>query len=205
MSTIFTKLYDSTAMTRPVAANVMPTQDSTGNLANTIRQDQTTAMSGRFRICTLSGNIGALATLGTDTAGVNGTVWFADIFIPDASRVITGVGVLNGGTVATDKIIVSLHDSSGVLLANSTLAGTNMASTNVFQETSFTATYTTLRPGRFWISVQTNGANANIRTIATATWIDVLTNNVAGTFGTIPTLTPATSFAAGKGPIAYIF
>src|SRR6185369_10945715 len=204
MSTTFTKLYDSSAMTRPVAANVIPTQDSTGSTATTIRHDQLVPMTGRYRVCTLSGNLGTLSSLGTDTAGVNGTVWFADVFIPFVGT-FTGIGVLNGGTVATDKIIVALHDSSGAVLANSALAGTNMASTNVFQETAFTATYTTLRPGRFWISVQTNGANANIRTIATATWIDVLTNNVAGTFGTLPTLTPATSFAAGKGPIAYLY
>jgi hypothetical protein len=204
MSTVFTKLYDSSAITRPVASNVIPTQDSTGATATTVRHDQLVPMTGRYRVCTLSGNLGTLSSLGTDTAGVNGTVWFADVFIPFVGT-FTGVGVLNGGTVATDKIIVGLHDSSGVLLANSALAGTNMASTNVFQETAFTATYTTLRPGRFWISVQTNGANANIRTIATATWIDVLTNNVAGTFGTVPTLTPATSFAAGKGPIAYLY
>jgi hypothetical protein len=161
-------------------------------------------MSGRFRVCTLAGNLGTLSSLGTDTAGVNGTIWFADVFIPFVST-FTGVGVLNGGTVATDKIIVALYDSAGTLLANSALAGTSMASTNVFQETSFTATFTTLRPGRHWIAVQTNGANANIRTIATATWIDVLTNNVAGVFGTLPALTPATTFTAGKGPIAYLF
>jgi hypothetical protein len=127
------------------------------------------------------------------------------VFIPVAGVTLTGIGVLNGGTVATDKIIVALYDSTGALLASSALAGTNMASTNVFQETAFTATYTTLRPGRFWIAVQTNGANANIRTIATATWIDVLTSNVAGTFGTLPALTPPTTFTAGKGPIAYVY
>lgn len=204
MSTVFTKLYDSSAMTRPVAANVIPTQDSTGSLANTIRHDQLQAMTGNYRVPVLSGSHGTLSSLGTDTAGVNGTVWFSSIFVPFVAT-FTGIGVLNGGTVATDKIIVSLYDSSGALLANSALAGTSMATINVFQETAFTATYTTLRPGRFWIGVQTNGANANIRTIATATWIDVLTTNVAGTFGTLPALTPPTTFTAGKGPIAYLY
>ena len=74
MSTTFTKLYDSSAMTRPVAANVIPTQDSTGSTATTIRHDQLVPMTVRYRVCTLSGNLGTLSSLGTDTAGVNGTV-----------------------------------------------------------------------------------------------------------------------------------
>lgn len=197
--------FDSALVTLPVASSTFPVLLASNAGAKNHTLDAVSAFTGRYRFCTLTGNLGTLSGLGTDTAGVNGTTWFADVFIPVAGKVCTGIGVLNGGTVATDKIIVSLYDANGVLLANSATAGTNMASTNVFQETAFTATYTILKPGRFWIGAQTNGANANIRTIATATWIDVLTTNVAGTFATIPALTPPTTFTAGKGPIAYVY
>lgn len=205
MSGFSAKLYDGIAtITRALSGNVIPTQDSTGVLASTIRHDQLVPMTGNYRIPVLSGSHGTLSSLGTDTAGVNGTIWFSSVFVPMITS-FTGIGILNGGTVATDKIIVAVYDSAGNLLANSALAGTSMATINVFQETAFTAAWTPTKPGRHWIACQTNGANANIRTIATATWIDVLTNNVAGTFGTLPALTPATSFAAGKGPIAYLY
>lgn len=205
MSTIFTKLYDSSAMTRPVAANVIPTQDSTGNTANTVKQDQLVPMSGRFRYLTVGGNLGTLSSLGTSTTPVAGTIYWADVFIPEASKLLTGIAVLNAATVGTNKWIYGLYDSSGALLANTALAGVLTANANTFQEIAFTATYTTTKPGRFWIGAQLDGTTDRFRTIAAATWVDVLTTSATGSFGTLTALTPPTTFTADKGPIAYVY
>ncbi len=208
MSTIFTKLYDSSATTRPLAASVIPTQDSTGNSAGTIRHDQLCAMTGRYRYCTISGNLGTLSSLGTSTTVVADTTYYADVFIPAGGILLTGIGWLNGTTATTNRTIVSLYDSGGTLLANSVLTsgGTLIATSNIFQQANFTATYTTLRPGRFWIGYQQNGTTATPRTIATATWVDVLTGSAAGVNAVAaPTITPPTTFTADVGPIAYVF
>lgn len=197
--------FDSALATLPVASSTFPVLLTAGAGAKNHTLDAIAPFTGRYRFCTLSGNLGTLSSLGTDTAGINGTTWFADVYIPVVAKSLTGIGVLHGGTVATDKMIVSLYDSTGALLANSATAGVSMAGTNAFQEYPFTAAYTILKPGRYWLGAQTNGANATIRTIAAATWIDVLATNVSGTFATIPALTPPTTFTAGKGPVAYAY
>jgi hypothetical protein len=61
-------------------------------------------------------------------------------------------------------------------------------------------------PAQYWIAIQGNGTAAGaIQTIPASTFVDVLTNVVAGTFGTVPaTITPPTTFTAGQGPIVYV-
>lgn len=164
--------------------------------------------TGRYRFCTLQGNLGTLSSLGTSTTVVADKTYYADIFIPLPNMVITGIGFLNGTTATTDKTIVSLYNAAGTLLANSLITGggTLIATSNVFQQVAFTAPYTTLNPGRFWIGYQQNGTTATPRTIATATWIDVLTGSATGVNAVAaPTITPPTSFTADIGPIAYVY
>jgi hypothetical protein len=161
-------------MTRPVAANVIPTQDSTGSTA-TFRHDQLVAMTGRYRVCTL-GNLGTLSARHR-----------------------------YGGRQRHDLVCGCLPTIRRHLYGHRRSQrrhGRNTRSSS--RSTTRPALYspTRLLPGPTWRpptcsrkrhgdlhdvgrpvldSCQTNGANANIRTIATATWIDVLTNNVAGT------------------------
>lgn len=121
MSTVFTANYDSPAATRAAAGGIEPCQIS--GLAKTTTTDQKVPFTGRFRFCNLSGNLGTLSSLGTSTAGIATQTWYTDIFIPLASVLLTGIGVLNAATVGTDKGLVSLYDSTGALLANSAVAG----------------------------------------------------------------------------------
>jgi hypothetical protein len=208
MSTIFTKYYDSPALTRPIATSVVPTQAVTTGSPGILNQDQLVPFVGRYRFPTITGNLGTLSSLGTSTTVVADKTYYADIFIPLASVTLTGIGFLNGTTATTDKAIVSLYDSAGTLLANSlvTGGGTLIATSNVFQQLAFTAAYITIKPGRYWIGYQQNGTTATPRTIATATWIDVLTGSATGVNAVAaPTITPPTTFTADVGPVAYAY
>jgi hypothetical protein len=161
--------------------------------------------TGRSRYSTVSIGSVAYASFGTSTTPVAGTLYCAEAFLP-RNMTLTGIGVLNGGTVGTDKWIVALYGSAGgSVLANSALAGTTTSGANAFQEIAFTATYAAVGPARYWVCGQLNGTTDRLRTVAASTFIDVLTNSTAGSFGTMPSLTAPTTFAADVGPAAYIY
>ena len=170
-----------------------------------VSASQALPVTGRFRFLTAPVGWAAYGSTGTNTTLVAGTTLFADVVILKPTFALTGIGVLNGATVGTDKGIVYLYDSAGNLLANSALAGATTSGANAFQQYVFTAPYTTLNPGRFWIGYQSNGTTDTLRTIAASTWADVLTTGVTGTFGTAATLTPPATFTADKGPYAYVY
>jgi hypothetical protein len=200
--------FDSAAATTAPSGSTFPILLGSNAGARTATVDLISPYTGRYRFCTLQGNLGTLSSLGTSTTVVADKTYYADIFIPRANMLLTGIGFLNGTTATTDKAIVSLYNSAGTLLANSlvTGGGTTIATSNVFQQVAFTSTYTTLQPGRFWIGYQQNGTTATPRTIATATWIDVLTGSATGTNAVAaPTITPPTTFTADVGPIAYVY
>lgn len=200
--------FDSSAATSVPSTATIPILLAANAGARTAGISLVSPYTGRYRFCTIQGNLGTLSSLGTSTTVVADKTYYADIFIPLANMVITGVGFLNGTTATTDKTIVSLYNAAGTLLANSlvTGGGTLIATSNIFQQVSFTAPYTTLNPGRFWIGYQQNGTTATPRTIATATWVDVLTGSATGVNATAaPTITPPTTFTADVGPIAYVF
>lgn len=157
----------------------------------------------RFRYPTVPLGSVAYGSFGTSTTPVAGTVYFAELHITEAMT-ITGIGVLTGTAAGTDKYIVSIYSAAGTLLANSALAGTTFPSTNSLQQADFTATYAAA-PGEYWIGVQINGTTDRFRTIAANTFIDVRTKSVTGSFGTLPALTPPTTFTADVGPIAYVY
>lgn len=198
--------FDSGAGTRGVATMTIPVLQAANAGAKNLTLDQVAPFTGRFRHMAIGGNLGTLSSLGTSTAGIATQTWYIDVFIPLPGTLLTGIGILNAATVGTDKGLVSLYDSTGALVANSALAGVTTSGANAFQQYPFTATYTTLKPGRFWIGYTSNGTTDNFRTVATATWIDVLsTIATGGTFGTIVALSPPTTFTAGQGPISYAY
>lgn len=190
----------------------------TGDLAvtGTLAITSTTTLTGA---ATLTGGIvatvdrvstipiGAVAygSLGNNTTPVAGTVYYTSLWLP-ANKTITGIAMLNGTAVGTDKIIVALYSSDGqTLLANSALAGTTCSGTDAFQEVAFTGTYAAKGPGRYWVAVQVNGTTCRLRNIAASTYLN-FTGSAAGSFGTLPaTITPPTTTAANVGPIAYAY
>ncbi len=148
-----------------------------------------------------SGGVGvALATSGNDTANTNGDVYWCQTFIP-CNTTITGVNYLIGSVGGTDKVIVALYSSTGVLLANSALAGVTTGTAANFQAVPFTAPYAAVGPAVYYVAVQMNGTTAKWRS-HTAPGLTFVTGTVAGTFGTLAAITPGTTYTANKGPIA---
>jgi hypothetical protein len=200
--------FDSTAAASVPSTATLPILLASNAGARTAGASLIAPYTGRYRYCTIEGNLGTLSSLGTSTTVTADKTYYADIFIPLPNMVITGIGFLNGTTATTDKAIVSLYNAAGTLLANSVVTGggTLIATSNIFQQVAFTAPYTTLNPGRFWIGYQQNGTTATPRTIATATWVNVLTGSATGTNAVAaPTITPPTTFTADVGPIAYVY
>ena len=147
----------------------------------------------------------ALTTYETNgVAPVAGSWNLTEIFVP-FWQTWTGIGKLNGTTVATDKNIVALFGTDGKLLANSDPAGTTTATASVFQNQAF-LTPITLPPGRYFLGVQSNGTTDTLRHILAANGSNVCTSETAGTFGTIPaSLTPPATFTTAKGVITQLY
>jgi hypothetical protein len=154
----------------------------------------------------------AYTSFGNATTNVAAEVFFASIWVP-GDETVTNINILNGGTVGTDKGIVSLYNSAGTLLASSAIAGIATAGANTFQAYPLTLSAAGVAitniaiqgPGRYWIGYQPNGTTDNFRTVAASTFVNVRSTGVTGgTFGTLPNLTTPGTFTANVGPIAYL-
>lgn len=144
----------------------------------------------------------ALQTTGTDTAGVNGTIFISEIFVP-ANMTLTGISYLIGSVGGTDKVIVALFSSAGAIVANSILdTSVTVGTAATFQRVPFTATYAAIGPGKYFVGVQYNGATAKIRTQAGG---DASVTSVAQTFATLVAITPPTTWTVSLGPIAMLY
>jgi hypothetical protein len=192
-------------------ANLNEWKNSAGSVlasvtaAGVIAPSSGMSLTGRTKYSTVPIGFTAYGSFGTNTTLVAGTIYWAEIFVP-RNVTLTGVGVLNGATVGTDKWIVGLYASAGgAVLANSALAGTSSSGADAFQEIAFTATYAAVGPARYWIAFQSNGTTDKIRTIAANTFVDTLTKSATGSFGTLSSLTVPTTFTADAGPIAYVY
>lgn len=150
----------------------------------------------------------AYGSLGTNTSDIAGQVWVTSIFIP-VTKTITKLAVLQGGTATTDSVVMGIYNSAGTLIGNTALAGTALSGANTFLEVALANPVggsLVLTPGIYYLSVQGNGATAGaIRTVATLTYIDVVSQVNAGVFGTLPAITPPTTFTAGQAPIMSVF
>ncbi len=148
--------------------------------------------------------IGAVAygSLGTSAVHVAGSIYVSEIQVL-GWKTVTGIGILNGATAATDNVIYALYDTNGKLLANTALAGTLAAGTNAFQQIALTSSIA-LKPGRYFLAFQANGTTTTTRRIAASTYLN-FASVTAGSFGTLPSLTPPTSTASDTGPIGYLY
>lgn len=159
--------------------------------------------------------IGAVAygSLGTNTTDVAGQLWVSSFQLPLDRATLTGIACLQGATATTDKIIGALYKvnlagdtTMATLVANSALAGTNLATGDTFKVLAFTTAYTA-KAGKYMMVVQGNGTAAGaIRTVAASTYITVAGGSIAGTFGTLTSqITYPTTFTADKAPICYVY
>jgi hypothetical protein len=156
----------------------------------------------------LAPNSGATAYTSTGTATTEAS---AELYCTEAdlsfNKLLTGIAVLNGGTVGTDKHLVALYDASGNLLANSAVAGATTSGANTYQTFAFTTQYFAIGPAQYFACVQSNGTTDNIRMLVTGTQDTYLTKGITGgTFGTVPaTITVPTSFTTAVGPYQFLY
>ncbi len=151
--------------------------------------------------------LGSAALTGYETNGVAvtaGAISLTEIYVPYTQQ-WTGVGVLNGTTVGTHKVLVGLYGTNGALLANSALAGVTSASASVFQNVAFTAPIT-LVPGRYFTAIQFEGTTPTPRHLLAANGSNVCCSTVAGTFGTLPaTIAVPITFTTAVGIISQLY
>lgn len=146
----------------------------------------------------------ALTAAGASSVHVAGTMNISEIFIPHWNT-WKGLSVLNGTIVGTDNMLVALYGGSGILLANSAVAGTLSAGASTFQARDFLFPIT-LPPGRYFCGVQSNGTTATSNKFVAANGVNVLTTSVAGTFGTVPsTITVPTTFTTAVGCVCQLY
>lgn len=144
------------------------------------------------------------ATSGTDTACTNGTAYVGSIQIP-GNMTITGISYLVGSVGGTDKVIVSLHDSTGAVVAASAAAGVTVGTAAQVQAVAFTAPVAVTGPATYFIALTFNGTTAKFRSVPAYTQGGVIGNGVTQTFGTTAAFTPPTTFTADKVPVAFVY
>ena len=159
------------------------------------------ASGGTFRWA--NGGSVALATSGTDTACSNGDRYWVGVSL-DVNATLTGISYLIGSVGGTDKVIVELRNTAGVLVATSALAGATVGTAANLQSVDFIAPVA-VTAGQYYAVVQFNGTTAKFRTYPIP-GSPFVASTAAGTFGTpVASITPGTTFTASKGPICLTY
>lgn len=142
-------------------------------------------------------------TSGTSVTTVAGTIYWAAIPVL-WNATITGIILSVGSTGGTDKFIAGLYNSAGVLIANSDLAGITVGTANTKQKYVFTSATMVNGPGTYYVAVQSNGTTAKFLAFSNATE-GFVTGSAAGSFGTLPSITPGTTYTVNVGPYATLY
>jgi hypothetical protein len=139
---------------------------------------------------------------GGNTTPTAGQWYYADLFIP-FTVTLTGIiaGCPSGG--GTDKWIAAIFPAAGgAALANSATAGvtTPSSGTNSNFKLPFTATVTLPGPAVYKAALQSNGTGAKFEAFDNAVE-GFVTGIQSGSFGTIPSLSPGSTYNVNTGPM----
>ena len=147
-----------------------------------------------------------LSAYGTDAAAADDkTVYLCSLFVP-VNCTVTGIATLNGTNITTDKICNYLFNASGTALGQSAAAGTAPTPADTFQATDLTSPVAITGPAVYFIGRQHNGTTIGFQSIPTAKGYRPLAGSVAGSsFGAETSVTPPTTFTAGKGPFGFLY
>jgi hypothetical protein len=123
------------------------------------------------------------------------------------SKLLTGLKVLNGTTVGTDKHLVLLYDAGGNLLANSAAAGVTTAGASTYQAISFTTPYYAVGPASYFGCFTSNGTTDTVRHLITSMDQGLLAGKITGlVFGTqAATIAPPATFTTAVGAYLQLF
>lgn len=145
------------------------------------------------------------ATSGTDTTPANGTQFVTTVYIP-CNKTITNINYLIGSVGGTDKVYGVLYDSTGAVLANTSLTsgGATVGTAANLQTLALTATYAAKGPGLFYVGISMNGNTARLRTVPAHTQSGNWAGSVSQTHGTVAAITAPTTFTADKAPVVFL-
>lgn len=146
---------------------------------------------------------------GTPTTPTTSTLYHGSIFVP-ANMTITGIQYMRGSAgITSQKVIVTLHNAAGTLVANSATAGTTVGTASQAQSVAFTSPYAAVGPAWYFVGVNFDtGTAALFQTIPAFCGCGngVVGNSIVQTFGTPTTLTPIpTTLTADKVPVASLY
>jgi hypothetical protein len=159
-------------------------------------------MSKYFRVSLPNPGAVIYSGVGTNTAIAAATSMYCSELDVPYSKYATGLGVMNGTTVGTDKHLVILYDATGNLIANSAVAGATSSGASTYQTYAFTTPYYVVGPAKYYGCLQSNGTTDSLRMLTTAIQDNTTTKAVtAQVFGTIAaTFTVPTTFTTVVGP-----
>lgn len=150
---------------------------------------------------TIWGHVNELnASSGTSTAPVAGSIYWISIYV-GMNCTLTGVTYTLGASSGVGNVIGALYSGSGALLANTATAGTAVGSSNTKQKVPFTSTIAVTGPGMYFLALQFSAITPRFLTLSN-TNESFVTGSTTGTFGTLPTITPGTTYTVNLGPWA---
>lgn len=118
---------------------------------------------------------------------------------------VTGLGFLIGSVGGTHKVILSLHDGAGKLLANTDTAGVTVGTAANFQKIALTSPKAIIGPGRYYVAATFSGTTPKFRAYTIPNTPGRAGSSTA-TFGTpVDLVISATDFTADKGPIMFVY
>ncbi len=140
-----------------------------------------------------------LTGIGTSTATTNTSMYCTEFDLP-VSKLLTGIGWLNGTATANGHRNGILYDAAGYLLAN-TGSTTTSGTASQFQRLAFTTSYYAV-PGLYFACSQSQSSSDTLNLVVTADGnAGVLTQiYTSQTYGTVPaTITPPTAYTTAQG------
>lgn len=149
--------------------------------------------------CDDTTNIGS----GGITVAIANDSGYAALFVP-FNTTLTGLIVTVGTVGGTDLWIAALLNNSGTPVATSATAGTTAGTAQTKQKFTFATPVAVTGPAVYFAALQSNGTTARFRTHGN-NLEGFVTGSVTGTFGTIPTIIPATTYTQSVGPHASTF
>lgn len=175
--------------------------------SNRISPGGTKITASPYGLGTWQPSVAASATAGggDNTACSNGTLYYASIWIP-GDLVVTGIQYLVGNTGGTNRVVASLHNSAGELLANTAVSGPLVGTQNTIQQVALTVPYYLNGPGLVLVGLTFNGNTAKFSTVPAYCHLNTLGGSATQTYGTPASFVPsATTFTVNTAPIAALY
>ena len=154
------------------------------------------------RLCHTGGIPPTVSTDGTNATPVTTETYISEIFIP-CEMTVTGIAILNGATVGTDKHFLALADIDGTVVANTATAGTTTSGADAYQRIAFTTAYKAKGPATYYVCSQMNGTTDRYNAHAIGNF--GADKKITTVFGTLASVTPPTAFVADLGPMASLY